>query len=312
MSVLPTARPDANGMSFKNWAMLILLGAVWGGSFFFARIAVAEIQPLTLVLFRVALAAAALHVYLAITGVSLRSALPLAGGFVLLATLNNVIPFSLIFAGQTQLGAGLASVLNATTPFWTALLANMLTEDERLTWNKIAGILLGMAGTALMIGPGVVAGLGGPVWAKLALIAAAVSYAFALMVAKRLRGVAPAVLATAQLTASTIIMVPIVLAVNGTQGLFSASAPVWVAVAALALVSTAFAYILYFRLVTDAGATNASLVTLIVPASAILLGAGFLGERLESFELAGMALIGLGLVTIDGRMLRRHNAPSLE
>lgn len=312
MTVLSAARPDANGMSFKNWAMLILLGAVWGGSFFFARIAVAEIQPLTLVLFRVAIAAAALHVYLAITGVSLRSALPLAGGFVLLATLNNVIPFSLIFAGQTQLGAGLASVLNATTPFWTALLANMLTEDERLTWNKIAGILLGLAGTALMIGPGVVAGLGGPAWAKLALIAAAVSYAFALMVAKRLRGVAPAVLATAQLTASTVIMVPVVLAVNGAQGLFAASAPVWAAVAALALVSTAFAYILYFKLVASAGATNASLVTLIVPASAILLGAVFLGERLESFELGGMALIGLGLITIDGRMLRRRVPQALE
>lgn len=312
MSVLSTAQPGANGMSFKNWAMLILLGAVWGGSFFFARIAVAEIQPLTLVLFRVAIAAAALHVYLAITGISLRSALPLAGSFVLLATVNNVIPFSLVFAGQTQLGAGLASVLNATTPFWTALLANTLTEDERLTWNKIAGILLGLFGTALMIGPGVVAGLGGPVWAKLALIAAAVSYAFALIVAKRLRGVAPAVLATAQLTASTVIMVPVVLAVNGTQGLFAANAPVWGAVAALALVSTAFAYILYFRLVTDAGATNASLVTLIVPASAILLGAAFLGERLESFELVGMALIGLGLVMIDGRMLRKLYAPSLE
>lgn len=312
MSVLSTTRPDPNAMSFKNWAMLVLLGVIWGGSFFFARIAVAEIQPLVLVLFRVAIAAAALHVYLWITGISLRGALPLAGGFVLLATLNNVLPFSLIFAGQTQLGAGLASVLNATTPFWTALLANMLTEDERLTWNKIAGILLGMAGTALMIGPGLVAGLGGPVWAKLALIAAAASYALALMVAKRFKGVPPAIVATAQLTASTVIMVPVVLAVNGTHGLFAASASVWVAVAALALISTAFAYILYFRLVASAGATNASLVTLVVPASAMLLGALFLGERLESLELAGMALIGLGLITIDGRMLRRHNAGPLE
>lgn len=203
-------------------------------------------------------------------------------------------------------------MLNATTPFWTALLANMLTEDERLTWNKIAGILLGMAGTALMIGPGLVAGLGGPVWAKLALIAAAASYALALMVAKRFKGVPPAIVATAQLTASTVIMVPVVLAVNGTHGLFAASASVWVAVAALALISTAFAYILYFRLVASAGATNASLVTLVVPASAMLLGALFLGERLESLELAGMALIGLGLITIDGRMLRRHNAGPLE
>lgn len=285
--------------------MLLLLGTIWGGSFFFARIAVAEIQPLTLVLFRVAIAAAALHVYLAARGISFRPSLPLAGGFALLATLNNVIPFSLIFAGQTQLGAGLASVLNATTPFWTALVANMLTSDEKLTWNKVAGIMLGIAGTAVMIGPGLLAGLGGAVWAKFALVGASISYALALMVARRLKGVAPTVVAAAQLTASTIIMIPVVLLVNGTQGLFSASAPIWAAVFALALISTAFAYILYFNLIASAGATNASLVTLIVPASAILLGVIFLGEHLEAFELAGIALIGLGLVTIDGRLLRK-------
>ncbi|MGO4832247.1 DMT family transporter, partial [Rhizobiaceae sp. 2RAB30] len=195
-------------MSSRDWAMLLLLGAIWGGSFFFARIAVAEIKPLTLVLFRVAIAAAALHVYLAARGISFRQAFPLAGGFVLLATLNNVIPFSLIFAGQTELGAGLASVLNATTPFWTALIAHMLTADEKLTWNKIAGIGLGIAGTAVMIGPGLLAGLGGPVWAKFALIGASLSYALALMVARRFKGVPPTVVAAAQLTASTVIMIP--------------------------------------------------------------------------------------------------------
>ncbi|BCH24074.1 DMT family transporter [Mesorhizobium sp. L-8-3] len=306
MSAVQTSRPVSRTMSSRDWTMLLLLGAIWGGSFFFARIAVAEINPLTLVLFRVAIAAAALHVYLAARGISFRSALPLAGGFVLLATLNNVIPFSLIFAGQTELGAGLASVLNATTPFWTALIAHMLTVDEKLTWNKIAGIMLGIAGTAVMIGPGLLAGLGGPVWAKFALVGASLSYALALMVARRFKGVPPAVVATAQLTASTAIMIPVVLLVNGPHGLFAASAHVWAAVFALALLSTAFAYILYFNLVASAGATNASLVTLIVPASAILLGAVFLGERLEAFELAGIALIGLGLVTIDGRLLPKR------
>lgn len=217
MSTIHAAQERSGAMSPKSWAMLILLGAIWGGSFFFARVAVAEIRPLTLVLFRVAIAAAALHIYLAIRGPSIRLALPYAGGFFLLALLNNVIPFSLIFAGQTQLGAGIASVLNATTPFWTALLANVLTADERLTWNKVAGILLGLAGTAVMIGPGLVAGLGGPVWPKLALIGASISYAFALMVAKRLKGVPPTVVAAAQLTASTIMMIPIVLLVNGAE-----------------------------------------------------------------------------------------------
>ncbi|MEQ1950355.1 DMT family transporter [Mesorhizobium sp. CN2-181] len=283
--------------------MLVLLGVIWGGSFFFARIAVSELHPLTLVLFRVAIAAIALQIYLAATGISFRTALPYAPGLVLLAVLNNVIPFSLIFAGQTQLGAGLASVLNATTPFWTVLLASRLTTDEKLSWNKVFGILLGIAGTAIMIGPGLFSGLGAPTWAKLALIGASLSYAFALMVAKRLRKISPAVVATAQLTASTIVMLPIVLVLNGSDGLFAFSGPVWAAVLSLALLSTAFAYLLYFRLVAEAGATNASLVTLIVPASAVLLGVLFLDERLEPVELLGMAVIAFGLVTIDGRLL---------
>lgn len=306
MAVTSTAGAVQKTMSAKDWGQLLLLGAIWGGSFFFARIAVAEIQPLVLVLFRVAIAALALHVYLAARGPSFRLALPYAGSFFVLALLNNVIPFSLIFLGQTELGAGLASVLNATTPFWTVMLANAMTADEKLSWNKIAGVLLGIAGTAVMIGPGVIAGLGGPVWAKFALVGASVSYAFALIFARRFKALPPPVVATGQLTASTIIMIPIVLALYGSTGLFGASLPVWSAVLALALLSTAFAYILYFNLVASSGATNASLVTLIVPVSATLLGIAFLGERMDLVEAIGMALIALGLVTIDGRLFRRR------
>lgn len=293
-------------MNTADWTKLLILGAIWGGSFFFARIAVAEIPPLNLVLFRVAIAALALHVYLLAFGPSFRLAFPYTGLFFLLAALNNVIPFSLIFAGQTELGAGLASVLNATTPFWTILVANVLTSDEKLSWNKLAGVGLGIAGTALMIGPGLVSSLGGPVWAKFALIGASISYAFALIVARKFKGVPSEVIATGQLTCSTVIMIPIVLLTNGSAGLFSASGPVWLAVLALALLSTAFAYILYFSIVASAGATNASLATLIVPVSAMLLGTLFLLERLEAFELAGMAFIGIGLLVIDGRFFRRR------
>src|SRR6185312_14552004 len=254
----------------------------------------------------VTIAAVALLVYLGLRGPSIRLALPYIAPFFALALLNNIIPFSLIFLGQTELGAGLAAVLNATTPFWTLIVANLFTDDEKLTRNKLAGILLGIAGTAVMIGPGVLAGLGGPVWAKFALIGASLSYAVALMVARRFKGVPSPVIATGQLTASTIIMIPVVLIAYGPAGLFSASPPVWAAVLALALLSTAFAYILYFNLVASAGATNASLVTLIVPASAMLLGFLFLGERLELFEIGGVGLIALGLVTIDGRLFGRR------
>jgi drug/metabolite transporter (DMT)-like permease len=300
-----TETANRGPMALKDWAQLLLLGAIWGGSFFFARISVAEVHPLALVLFRVAIAAMALQLYLAVRGPSFRLAFQRAGLFFLLALTNNVIPFSLIFAGQTELGAGLASVLNATTPFWTLIIANFFTVDERLSWNKLAGIGLGIAGTAIMIGPGLLAGLGGPVWAKFALVGASLSYAIALMVARRFKNIPSPVVATGQLTASTVIMIPVVLVAHGTTGLFSASLPVWSAVFALALLSTAFAYILFFSLVASAGATNASLVTLIVPVSAILLGVTFLGEHLELFEIAGMAVIAFGLITIDGRLLHK-------
>lgn len=298
--------PAPTYMSVRDWAMLVLLGLLWGGSFFFARVAVLEIDPLVLVLLRVSIAAAALHFYLAVRGPSFAAALPMAGAFFGLAMLNNVIPFSLMFLGQTELGAGLASVLNATTPFWTVILANAFTDDEKLTGRKLAGIGLGIAGTAVMIGPGLFAGLGGPVWAKFALVGTAMSYGCAAIFARRFRALPAPIVATGQLTASTVIMVPVVLMTGGLGMLADASPEAWASVVALALVSTAIAYILYFSLIASAGATNASLVTLIVPVFAILLGALFLAERLALFELAGMALIGSGLVVIDGRLLRRR------
>ena len=290
-------------MSLKDWTMLLVLGTVWGATFFFARIALVEVDPLVLVLLRVSIAAAFLHVYLMASGQSFAQALPHAPAFFLLALLNNVIPFSLIFSGQTQLGAGVAAILNATTPFWTILLANLMTADEKLTWNKIAGVGLGVAGTAIMIGPDAFSALGGPIWPKLALIGASLSYGFALILARRLGKVAPTVVATAQLTCSTILMIPIVVFWHGVADMLDASLHAWSAIIAMALLSTAFAYILYFRLIASAGATNASLVTLVVPASAILLGTVFLAERLDRGEITGITLIALGLLMIDGRLL---------
>ena len=293
-------------MNARLWALLLLLGALWGGSFFFVAVAVHEIPPLTLVLLRVAIAAAALQTFLALRGPSFRLAFPYLLPFFGLAMLNNVIPFSLMFTGQTAIGAGLASVLNATTPFWTLILVGYVFRTETPAWNKLAGTALGIAGTALMIGPGLVAGLGGPAWAKLALIGTALSYAFSFVVARRFRALPPAVVATGQLTASTIIMLPLAFAVDDAAGFVGASWTAWACVLGLALLATALAYIIFFELTAQAGSSNASLVTMIVPVVAILLGAFVLRERLEAFELAGMAVIGLGLVVIDGRFLPRR------
>lgn len=293
-------------MTARMWALLILLGMIWGGSFFSVSIAVVEIPPLTLVLLRVAIAALALHLYLLARGPSFGLALPYAGWFFALALLNNVIPFSLMFLGQTAIGAGLASVLNATTPFWTLILVGFVFRSEKPGINKLFGVILGIAGTAVMIGPGLAAGIGGPVWAKFALIGTAVSYACAFVVSRRFTGLPPIIVATGQLTASTAMMIPIALYAHGLDGFVHAGPGAWTAALALALIATALAYIIFFNLVATAGPSNTSLVTMITPVSAVLLGAIFLGERLELFEFAGMALIGLGLVTIDGRIFRRR------
>lgn len=293
-------------MSTSDWGQLLLLGFLWGGTFFFARIAVAEIPPLALVLYRVSIAALVLHLWLRIRGISFASALEKPGPFLCLALLNNVIPFSLIFTGQTRIGAGLASIFYATTPLWTILIANLLTADEKLSTTKLAGIGIGITGAAIMIGPGLLSNLGGPVWAKLAVVGAAISYGFGVVYAKRFKDMKPSVVATGQLTASTMIMLQIVFLLYSPAEVMTSSIAIWAAVGVLAVFTTALAFILYFKLIASAGATNASLVTLLVPASAILLGTVFLGERLEPFEIAGITLITASLLIIDGRVFRRR------
>ena len=285
------------------WAMLLFLSLLWGASFFFARIAVKETPPLMLVLLRVSIAAAALHLYLLASGNWGKFREQRFVPFFLLGILNNAIPFSLLFIGQTKLGAGLAAILNALVPFWTVIAANYLTRDEKFTAGKIAGILLGISGAALIIGPSAWAGAGAPLWAKLAVIGAGISYAFASIYAKKFKSVPPVVTATGQLSASAIIMLPAALLAHGFWPPLSLTPPTWLAILALAIASTALAYIVFFRILAAAGATIVSLVTLLVPVSAIMLGTVFLGEDLSLAEVSGMALIGFGLVIIDGRFM---------
>ncbi|OJT98468.1 MAG: ABC transporter permease [Rhizobium sp. 63-7] len=292
-------------MSALTWGLLVLLGLIWVGSFFFARIAVQQVPPFTLVFLRLSLAAIALHLYLH-GRFGLYAALRSRWRqFLVMGLINNAVPHTLIFMGQTEIGAGLAAILNATTPIFTVLIANSLTKDEKLTSAKLAGCILGLAGTAVMIGPGAFARSGIPFWALLLPVFAAVSYGFASTYGKRFRGLAAPVTAAGQLTASSLIMLPVCLFVDAPWTLPLPSTGAIAAILGLALLSTAFAYILFFRIMSLAGATNTSLVTLLVPPSAILLGILFLGEHLEATEIGGMLLIAAGLVILDGRVLAR-------
>lgn len=296
---------SAPRMGTAEWMLLLGLSVLWGGSFFFAKVAVAEVPPLTLVFLRVAIAAFALHVVVRASGLSMAVGWSLWAAFFGMGVLNNLIPFSLIFWGQQRIGAGLAAILNATTPLFTVLVAHALTANEKATGPRLAGVLIGLGGVAFMIGPEALAGLGADLAAQLACIAAAISYAFAGVFGRRFKALPPMVTACGQVSATTVMMLPISLLVDRSLALpMPSAAAVW-SVLALALASTALAYIIFFRILAASGATNLLLVTFLIPVSAILLGVAFLDEALLPRHLLGMAAIGAGLACIDGRLLKR-------
>lgn len=297
--------PASSSLRPMDWLLLGILSVLWGGSFFFSKIAVAELPPLTVVFCRVALAALVLFLFLVVSRRSLPRGRAVWTAFFGMGLLNNVIPFSLIFWGQTHIASGLAAILNATTPLFTVLVLHVLTRDETATPNKLFGVFAGLAGVALMIGPGAFAGFSSALAGELACLAAALSYAFAGFFGRRFKalGVAPIQTAFGQLTASSAMMLPVSLAIDGVpQAMISHSAAA--SILALAVLSTAVAYIIFFRILSTAGPTNLLLVTFLIPVSAILLGALFLSERLMPGHFAGMAMIGMGLAAIDGRLWR--------
>jgi drug/metabolite transporter (DMT)-like permease len=294
-------------MTGREWGILLFLAVVWGGAFMFIGVAVRHVEPLTYVWLRLTIAAGAMWLFLKLSGGGLGLPRQVWGSIVLLALLNNALPFTLFGWGQTHIASGLASILNATTPIWGVLVAHLFTEDEKLTPRKIVGVSLGFAGVATMIGPTLLADVGTDALAQLACITASLSYAVAAVWARRFRrmGLKPMSVTTGQLSAGALMMLPLALFVDQpwTQPLPPLSA--WASIAALAIFCTALGYVLYFRLIDSAGATNALLVTLLVPPFAIFFGSLFLNEVLAPQDFIGLALIALGLAAIDGRLLRR-------
>jgi drug/metabolite transporter (DMT)-like permease len=292
-------------MSALAWSLLIALSVLWGGSFFFVAVAVAEIPPLTLVVLRVGIAAGLLWAALPLLGVAPPRGARAWGAIAVMAVLNNIIPFTLIVWAQQTLPSGLAAILNATTPLWTVLVAHALTAEERATPGRVAGVALGFGGVAAMMGPDVWGGAAAAGLATLAMLAATLSYAFAGIWGRRFRaaGVAPMQAAVGQVSIAALALAPVALAIDAPWRLAAPSAGAIGAVLGLAALSTALAYVLYFRILALAGAVNLALVTFLIPVSAVLLGTLFLGESLAPRHLAGMALIGLGLAAIDGRPL---------
>lgn len=293
-------------MAPLDWIMLVGLSVLWGGSFLLNGMLVAELPPLTIVCARVALAALMLLPLVRASGHRLPGAPRVWLGFFVMGALNNLIPMSLIIEAQTRITGGLAAIFMATTPLFTAVLAHCLTRDarERLTWPRLAGIMAGLAGVAVIIGPTVFEGLGGDLPAQGAVIGASLSYGFANIFGRRFRGSPPLVAACGQVVATAVMMLPITLIADRPWTLAPPPLSAWLALLGLALLCTVLGYILFFSIIGRAGATNVSLVTLLIPLSAVALGGAVLGERLLPRHFAGMALILAGLLVADGRLLR--------
>lgn len=289
-------------MSSREWTMLIALSVLWGGSFFFVGVAVAELPPLTIVTLRVSLAAVMLWTTVFAMGLRPPKGRTIWAAFLGMGLLNNVIPFSLIVWGQTQIASGLASILNAATPIFAVVVAGIFLPDERVTSLKAFGVTIGFLGVVLMVGLPAINGTG--VLAHSAVIAATLSYAFAGVFGRRFKGmhVNPIVTAAGQVTASSLFLAPIALLVDGPIEIADLEITALSSVFGLAFFSTAIAYVLYFKILESAGATNLLLVTLLVPVSAILLGSLFLNEALRAVHYLGMAMIAVGLSLIDGRL----------
>jgi len=295
-------------MSARNWGLLLLLALLWGSSFFFYKVLVAVLPPVTVVLGRVGIAAVAMNLWLLAQGQVMPRSPLLWARFLLLGLLNTAIPFVLIAWGETRITSGMASILNATTPIFMVAVAHWGTDDEKLSLGKSAGIVLGIAGVIVLVGPEAFRGAA-YIWGALAVVGASCAYGFGGVYSRRFKDLSPLVAATGQITGGAIILLPLSLMVDRPWNLAMPGWQVWASLLAIALVNTALAYVVYFKMVATVGVTYISLVTFLIPIIALLLGAAFLGESVTAQALAGMAVIALGLAAIDGRLLRLFRGP---
>ena len=293
-------------MTGFEWMLLVLLSVVWGGSFFFNGIALREIPTLSIVTAIVGLAALALLFLMKMLGQGIQLNRQILKAFFGMSFLNNVVPFSLIVWGQQHIASGVASILNATTPLFTMLVAHWFTTDEKINPRRLLGVLTGMGGVGLMMGLDSMESSGFHLLGQSAILLAAFSYGLAGVYGKRFAQleIPPLATATGQLCASSMILIPLTLWIDQPWTMTIPSIEGMGSLLGIALLSTALAYVIYFRLLKTAGATNLLLVTLLIPVSAIILGVFLLDESLEPQHLSGMAVISLGLLIMDGRLLQ--------
>jgi drug/metabolite transporter (DMT)-like permease len=289
-------------MTPSEWGLLLLLSAIWGGSFYFFAILIKELPVFTIVFFRVFLATLALWAVALASGFKPPNTWGKWKDYFVMGALNNVVPFSFIVWGESRVTPGLGAVLNATTPFFTVLVAHAFLATERLSWNRLTGALVGLIGVGAMMGFDAVKTMGGDLYYQLAFVLASVCYGLSSVWARRFSANPPLVNAASQTAASSLMLLPLVLMFDHPWHLPMPSTLAIFSLLGLSLLCTAVAYILFFTIIKRAGSTNISLVTFLVPISAIILGAALLNEHIGFSHILGMLVIGVGLALIDGRI----------
>ncbi len=298
-------------MGGAEWALLCLHAMLWGSAYFFIAVVNRELPLFTIASLRLVPAVLLITAMVLIAGHRYPARLRDWGPFVVLSLLNNYIPFCLIVWAQYQVTGGMAAVFCATTPLFGLFLAHVLTHDEKLSSNRLAGVLIGIAGVVVLALPDLTAGSPASLLAKAALLGAALLYALGGIYARRLVGYPPLVISGAHMTMTLIISLPLMLIVERPWTLPMPSLPVVGAVIGTGIFASALASTIYFTLIKRAGATNALLVTLLLPLTPMLLGYFLLGERMSERELLGAGVIALALLVIDGRLVRRPFGPRL-
>ena len=292
---------DQKSLSGRAWAEMLVLALIWGGSFLSIRIALDEISPLMSVAHRVTWAMLVLWVVVAVMRIPLPRNPRIWFAFVVMGLLNNVIPFVLMAWGQLHIESGLTSILNAFTAVVGVVMAALFFSDERLTPRKIIGVVLGFFGVAVAIGLENFKNFDLRSLAQLAVIGGTVAYAVAgVWARKNLVGMPPQLAAAGMLTGATVIMLPLVYFVEGLPT-FDLQRRTLVAIGYYAVIATAAAYLLYYRVLAMAGSGNLMLVTLLVAPIAITLGAVVLGEKLSANAFVGFVILAVGLIILDER-----------
>ncbi len=288
-------------MNTKNLLLLIILAALWGPSFLFIKVAVAEIPPLTLVLGRVTTGALFLLFILAVRRRKLPDSRNVLHHLAVMAFLHNALPWVLLSWGEQYIDSALASILNGTTPLFTIVLAHFLVPGDRMTVSKTLGVFLGFLGLLLLIFPSLVGGLEASTWGLIAVTAAAAVYGVAIIYSRNhLRGLPPLMAPTYQLLLATAYMMPIALIVDQPWTLPQPSPVALLSLFLLGVMGTGLAFIVYYRLLETANPTYISMVTYVIPIFGVILGVLILDERLTWYALAGFALILLGVMVVNG------------